>query len=130
MANPFVNDPFALIWEAFKNLYPGKDCECYFDEIDNPNNEDGVYGETLFGDDGRITVGVDCRLRLADAVEIFAHELAHVAAGSDADHGEPWAKAFDAIFEEYNRIGYERFDKHEKVEALDAGSCFREVDNG
>lgn len=27
MESPFVNDPFAMVWQAFKNLYPGKDCE-------------------------------------------------------------------------------------------------------
>ena len=24
MESPFVNDPFAMVWQAFKNLYPGR----------------------------------------------------------------------------------------------------------
>jgi len=29
MVTPFANDIFALIWQAFKNLYPDKECECF-----------------------------------------------------------------------------------------------------
>lgn len=118
--NPFSNDPFALVWEAFKNLYPDKECECWFDVVDDPEDENGHYGWTQWNDDGTITVAVDVGLHLADAVEIFAHELAHVAVGSDADHSEEWAKAFDAIHEEYNRIGNERFDMHTPTDCIDA----------
>ena len=39
-----------------------------------------------------------------DATEILAHELAHAAVGLDHDHDAEWEKAFDAIFDEYNRI--------------------------
>lgn len=44
-----------------------------------------------------------------DATEIFAHELAHVAAGEGAGLGERWDEEFQRIFDEYNRIGKERF---------------------
>ena len=27
MESPFLNDPFSLVWEAFHNLYPDKECE-------------------------------------------------------------------------------------------------------
>ena len=120
MSNPFMNDPFALIWMAFKRLYPDKECECWFDVVDDPNDKDGHYGWTEWRDDGTICVAVDIGLRLADAVEIFAHELAHVAVGSDADHNAEWEAAFDAIHAEYNRIGDELFDKHTPTESIDA----------
>ena len=123
MNNPFVNDPFAMVWKAFKNLYPNKDCECLFDVIEKNEQGDEVFGVTYFDDDGSITVVVDCTLTLANATEIFAHELAHVAVGDDAGHGEEWEKAFDDIFSEYNRIGYEMFDKHTPTEVIDAKSC-------
>lgn len=42
-------------------------------------------------------------------VEIFAHELAHVATPEDREHGEAWKAAFDRIFEEYNRIAQDLF---------------------
>ena len=120
LSNPFSNDPFALVWTAFKNLYPEKDCECWFDAVDDPKDADGHYGWTEWRDDGSIAVAVDIGLPLKDAVEIFAHELAHVAAGSDVDHGKEWERAFDAIHAEYDRIGYELFDKHVTTECVDA----------
>ena len=46
---------------------------------------------------------------MTDAVEIFAHELAHVAVGVGHAHDAVWEKAFDDIREEYNRIGFELF---------------------
>ena len=74
MKTPFKNDIFALIWKAFKNLYPDKDCECYW----QPNirdEEDGtpVYGLTDFGGGGTIAIFVTPSLSVADAAEIFAH---------------------------------------------------------
>ena len=30
METPFKNDPFAMIYEAFKRLYPGKQCEIWW----------------------------------------------------------------------------------------------------
>lgn len=120
LSNPFSNDPFALVWTAFKNLYPGKDCECWFDAVDDPKDVDGHYGWTEWNDDGTITIAVDIGLALKDAVEIFAHELAHVAAGSDAEHGEAWENAFDAIHAEYDRIGNDLFDKHTATKCIDA----------
>lgn len=120
LKNPFSNDPFALVWTAFKNLYPEKDCECLFDAVDDPKDVDGHYGWTEWNDDGTIAVAVDIGLPLKDAVEIFAHELAHVAAGSDAEHGEAWESAFDAIHAEYDRIGNDLFDEHTATKCIDA----------
>lgn len=120
MRNPFKNDPFAILWEAFKNLYPSKECVCWFDVIDDPNDKDGHYGWTQWNDDGTIEVAVDIGLRLSDAVEILAHELAHVAVGSDAEHGEKWEEAFEAIHAEYDKIGNDLFDCHKRTECIDA----------
>ena len=111
MISPFANDPFALVWEAFKNLYPDKECTCFFD-IKEEKTEEGedIFGETFFGDDGNIDVFVDARLSINDAVEVFAHELAHVTVGNGAGHGPEWEDAFEKIFSEYNRIGEKLFD--------------------
>ncbi len=54
-------------------------------------------------------------LRVADAVEILAHELAHVAVGSDEEHGKAWEEAFDAIHNEFDRIGNEMFGTDDAV---------------
>ena len=108
---PFLNDIFALIWQAFKNLYPNKDCECYW-EPNIRDSDDGkpVYGLTDFGDDGIVSVFVTTAIPLVDAAEIFAHELSHVAVGVEHDHDEAWEKAFDDIFSEYNRLSDALFD--------------------
>lgn len=125
MKTPFNNDIFAMIWIAFKNLYPDKDCECFW-QPDIRDNSDGdeCLGLTDFGDDGKITVFVKTNLKIEDAAEIFAHELAHVAVGIEHDHDEVWERAFDAIFEEYNRIGDELFDVHTPVEVV-SGKDYR-----
>lgn len=120
MITPFANDIFAFIWQAFKNLYPDKECDCFWEpQIREDENGNEVFGLTDFGDDGYVVVFVRPDLKVADAGEILAHELAHVAVGVEHEHDEEWEKAFDNIFEEYNRIGNEMFDVHQSVEVTD-----------
>ena len=110
MKNPFRNDPFALVWVAFKNLYPDKECEVWWEpNIRVDENGNPVFGLTDFGEDGSVEVFVVPSLSILNATEILAHELAHVAVGIGHDHDETWENAFDAIFREYNRIGDEMF---------------------
>ena len=97
---PFLNDPFSMVYQAFQNIYPGKKCECYF-EADLEADE--------------IQILVDPNVDIENATEIFAHELAHVAVGYDAGHGPEWDTAFDAILDEYNRIGDELFGKQKPL---------------
>lgn len=103
----FDNDPFAMVWQAYRNLWPGRPAPsvewCHIDENDAETG--GAWGYTVFTDDGEIAVFISCDLKVMDAVEILAHELAHVAVGAAEDHGDKWEAAFDAIFQEYNRIG-------------------------
>lgn len=116
MKTPFINDMFSLVYTAFKNLYQDKECECqWVPELDPAEDGLEVFGLTTFGKDS-VYVEISAKLSVTDAIEIFAHELAHVAVGSDADHGSEWEAAFDAIFDEYNRIGFEKFDTHEEME--------------
>ena len=118
MKTPFNNDIFALIWEAFKNLYPDKECICYWEpRISDAEDGKECFGLTDFGEDG-VYVFVKPTLPVADAAEVFAHELAHVAVGIEHDHDQAWEEAFDAIFQEYNRIGDERFEVHTGVEVI------------
>ena len=105
MQTPFVNDPFALCWRAFKNLCPDKECVCAWDPQIEIETENGTaYGYTTFCDDGKVVVGVGVGLAVSDTVEILAHELAHVAAGEANEHNEVWEAAFDAINKEYDRL--------------------------
>lgn len=117
---PFQNDMFGMVWQAFKNLYPDKECEIYWEpQIRDEENGQPVYGMTDFGDDGKVTVFVKPSLAVADAVEVLAHELAHVAVGVDHGHDEAWEKAFDDIFAEYNRIGDALFPNGEQCQMDD-----------
>lgn len=63
-------------------------------------------------------IAISAELSITDATEIFAHELAHVAAGEKAGHGERWDEEFQKIFNEYNRIGRERFGEDGKEENI------------
>lgn len=120
LVTPFQNDPFAMVWWAFKKLYPDKDCEVYW-EPQIRDSEDGkpAYGMTDFADDGSVAVFVKPSLEVGDAVEVLAHELAHVAVGIEHDHDEVWEKAFDKIFDEYNRIGDKMFPGGESCDMDD-----------
>ena len=110
MESPFNNDMFSVVWQAFKRLYPDKECLCeWVPEIRESEDGNPVYGLTDYGEDGSVYVAVLADIPVKDAIEIFAHELAHVAAGLDADHGKEWKNAFNAIFEEYHKIQNEMF---------------------
>lgn len=106
----FENSPFEMLDIAFKRLFPNVKYTAFFE----PNIRDGENGEkvcglTDFDDDGKITIFIDTDLSINDATEIFAHELAHAGVGVQHEHDEVWEKAFDDLFNEYNRIGEEMF---------------------
>ena len=116
METPFKNDPFAIIWQAFKNLYPNKECEVMYDQhIDDEEKEhENEYGFTHFPLDGSIpTVIIFAEHNLNIQTETLAHELAHVAVGYAEDHNEVWKEAFHNIFDEYNRLLAEIFGEAE-----------------
>ena len=104
MGHPFENDPFAIVWTAFHNLWPDAVCDvCWRGGLRDENGEP-VWGVTTFVDDDIPEVAINPSLEVWDAVEVLAHELAHVAVGIDEDHGEAWEKAFVAIHAEYDRV--------------------------
>lgn len=66
MKNPFLNDPFAMVWQAFQNLYPDKNCDVYWDPNLQPDEAGKpVYGVTVFNDDGKVLVFVDAMILAA-----------------------------------------------------------------
>lgn len=103
----FKNSPFEMIDKAFRTLFPNKDYIAYIDVDMKDENGENVYECTQFNDDDTPVIFIDSSLSIYNAVEIFAHELAHVAVGEREGHGELWEKAFDDIFNEYNRMGEE-----------------------
>lgn len=131
MVSPFVNDMFSLVWRAFKNLYPDKDCKCqWVPELEKSEDGEQPFGVTTFADDGEVFVDILATLTVTDAIEIFAHELAHVAVGDGEGHGKMWEEAFDNIFNEYNRIGDEEFDTHAAVDVVSGKEYIRETERG
>lgn len=112
----FENSPFEMLAEAFKRLYPDVEYKAFIDPYIRPaEGNKKAYGLTDF-DDGNITIYIDSELKIVDAIEIFAHELAHAAVGVEHDHDEAWESAFDALFEEYNKIGDELFAENKEGE--------------
>ena len=109
----FVNDPFEMLDEAFQNLHPEKEYKaCIEPELENKKGNT-VHGFTQFNDDETPIIAISAELTIKDAVEIFAHELAHVATGKGVGHGEKWEQEYEKIFREYNRIGNEMFPEQE-----------------
>lgn len=105
----FENSPFELIDKAFKILYPEKDYKaCIEPEIKDDEGRK-VYGVTIFYEDETPVIAISAELAITDAAEVFAHELAHVAAGEGVGHGEEWEQAFENISKEYQRIGKAMF---------------------
>lgn len=111
----FKNSPFEMLAIAFERLFPDVKYTAYFEsQIRDSENGEHVYGLTDFDEkSGEITIFVDSELSIFNAVEIFAHELAHAGVGVEHDHDEVWEKAFDDLFVEYNKIGDEMFPQTE-----------------
>lgn len=107
MSKVFANDPFARVAKYFHLLYPEKKYICFWTENNIPA-EDGetAYGMTCFPDEGSDVstvpeILISAELPVKHAVEVLAHELAHVAIGVEEGHGEAWEKAFEAIHRAY-----------------------------
>ena len=106
----FKNSPFEILNIAFKRLFPNVKYNAYLESnIEQYSDGDTIYGMTNFDSNGEITILIDSCLSINNATEIFAHELAHAGVGHKHEHDEVWKKAFDDLFNEYNKIGSELF---------------------
>lgn len=103
----FKNCPFQMLDVCFKKLFPGVNYEAHFHPDLKDDNGEDVYGLTNFTNDGKIEILIGVQLPINDTVETFAHELAHAGVGADHEHDDVWAKAFDDLFDEYNKLGEE-----------------------
>lgn len=109
--SPFTNDPFSMVAEAFDNLY-AKPYEAWFDQHGDGKHEN-EFGFTEFREGQWPLIVIFAEHGLNIQIETFAHELAHVAVGIEHEHDAVWEAAFDKIFQEYNRLGDERFGQSE-----------------
>ena len=103
-----TNDPFAIVIKVFQQLYPDKTALIQWDDTLDASKKE--YGSTTFQDDGIPVIGLNPNLIVLVAVEILAHELAHVAAGIDAKHNDEWDKCFEAIHNKYFEIIAKPYD--------------------
>lgn len=103
--SPFQNDPFTLVWIAFKNIYPDKECEIFYD-MHQGDEHDTEYGYAHFPKDGSTpSVYIFAEHPINIQTETLGHELAHIAVGPEHEHDSVWEDAFNRIFNEYNRVG-------------------------
>ena len=125
MTNPIINDPIAMVAEAFNALHPGVKYEAaYAPDIRDgdgtivcscitfPNDEDGP--------DAVPVILLNSHAGIEVAAEAFAQELAHVALGPDSlDHGPEYDAVLDGIAAKYKEIADERFPDAEQTEGGD-----------
>ena len=99
-----INNPIDLLLAGFEKEYPDaakKINRIAFGEVDNG------FAMTTFDDDGRADITLSTTIRdgaeitFLVATELLAHELAHIIAGAEAEHGEEWEKHCDRLFELY-----------------------------
>lgn len=93
-----VNDPFRRIIRIVRGRYPKTKARIHFVE---QRTIKGCAGKTLFPDNGHPEVVISASIPVWGAVDVLAHELAHVVAGPKAKHGPRWRKVFKWIHGEW-----------------------------
>lgn len=102
--HPFLFDPFRCVMAAVQELYPGLEADIQWVE-DLHEEDNDPYGRTMIPVNDLVPrVEIDVRTPVYGAVEVLAHELAHVATPDDMEHGAKWQAAFDAINQRYHEI--------------------------
>jgi len=116
------NDPFSILIQAFSELWPDKTCEIEFsNDIPQPTINDlddrdfwfiekndivriGAAGATRFKNGEIPLILLNPDLELSQIVDTLAEELAHVAVGKEAGHGNMFEYAMDKLFIKFNEL--------------------------
>lgn len=108
-----MNDPFARVWQAFKNLYPDKGCMCRYGVKPKSGNGDETCANTTFpnnpdnkDDVPLVTVYFDYPAEYQ--IDSLILELARVAVGPMKRYSKRLDETYAEIFAEYNRLGEEQ----------------------
>lgn len=84
----FINSPFAILDEAFRSLYPDKKYKACIEPSIKDDEGNRVFGFTQFSKGETPVIAISAELNIMDATEIFAHELAHVAAAQNQNRND------------------------------------------
>jgi len=102
----FLN-PFECVIEAYKSLWGTVRCKISFDPKIRKRffwAKWNCWGYTDFDEDPPV-IKISAHLSVFHAVEILAHELAHLKCGeNDLNHGRRWEETFDALHKETMKI--------------------------
>jgi len=95
-------DPFMTLIDIFEKHHPGVSAEVKI--VLGLKVQAGAYGAIFFPNNGtRPIISIDADASIAGAVEVLAHEFAHLVVGEQAGHGKSWGKVFDQIWEDFNK---------------------------
>jgi hypothetical protein len=109
----FAIDPFQIIADAFAELWPHTQWPIvqWLPPGELHKDDDSPWGCTTIPDDGdEVIVSIDTLIPVHGAIDVLAHELAHVAChyldiiGKDDEHDKNWEECFDKIHEVYERL--------------------------
>lgn len=117
----FVNSPFAILDEAFRSLYPDKKYKACIEPSIKDDEGNRVFGFTQFSKGETPVIAISAELNIMDATEIFAHELAHVAAGEGAGHGEMSDEEMLEAMEQAVKMHFMAFQQFMKQTGGDIG---------
>lgn len=98
MNNIDYHDPFQVLLRVFAAEWPEARVRVQFDANEHEGGQipDGKLGYTAMDEDPPVVrVWVGCPVE--GGVDIMAHELAHVVAGSAAGHGPEWRAAYNRL---------------------------------
>jgi hypothetical protein len=94
-----INNAIEIVLQAANELHPNLEADIQFAPV-----EEG-YACTTFPDDGgRPLIDIGLHAPIEAVPELIAHEIAHVVAGKDAEHGDKWDCEFGKIQKKYEEI--------------------------
>lgn len=104
METPFCNDPFAILWIAFEELYPDKKCIC---RLISPSQKKSLKNETTveFYEGGEIGILLDTSFPHAEMIDSFGMALAMAAVGDETGIDRIGAaQAYEEIMKKYAEL--------------------------
>ncbi len=121
-----VFDPVGTVLQAFQNLHPDRTARVSWSSRTRTKGVDGVTIMERREPDGWIdptqtfVVLVDSELPIEAALEVLAHELAHVVVCDNDQHGPDFDAALSAIHAEYIRLHAQQKGADDILDGMEA----------